>query len=437
VSGGAQSAPPAGAADHRQTPPIRVPIPPGSFDFPDLQFSRFEVLREVERTADGHFSVGVSFSVTNAGRAPSTACKVTAQGAGGQGTVPLMLAADRQTSRHDAEVGPLGPGESRSLTGRVAIQRELAGRRVEIFLTIDDPSTDEFGSGHGTVRELNEGNNSTRRHAVQLPLVIDDPRTVAAAPARVAPRTQPEEWTLGVSRVQVDRQTEDGDEPYFLTYGFRAKLGESGSARAFWQGDVGEIVVDARRGRPITVPAWMARATFPGVKRITWEEYVGGVERLEFIGLIVVALEHDATDFDDVRRLAPRAVEPIRREVERLIGEVRIPIANPDAAIAAASDRIRREIEPTTREIVFKVWEATVRIDKLPEIADPDDFIGVTVLVLVATETDYGLITRDGMMPAPRLRSFGDWTTRFLGTAADRCDWLATLFATTPRKVVP
>jgi hypothetical protein len=169
------------------------------------------------------------------------------------------------------------------------------------------------------------------------------------------------------------------------------------------------------------------RATFENVRRIRADER----EVPEVLGLFVVAVDHDGSDWDDVRRIARRGVEPLRAELNRLIGRTRGIGNRSNDAIAEAVERVKKLTSPTGTDIAMEALEGLFLPWNLDSF-DADDYIGVLRVVYLAVDESFGL----SFPGAERLRTTNSVLLRFLGTRDNRTDWAVAAFATKGSEVV-
>ena len=189
-------------------------------------------------------------------------------------------------------------------------------------------------------------------------------------------------WRIRLQQLEVRNADEDdawsdGDEPYFVTIGFRSKFKTPGSTKITWSGHLDDDWADGvDGGGKRAIPAAMGLVTFENVDRPTLQQITAGAMP-EVLGAIVVAFESDATPFDAIRSKIHEVEGEIRNQLVPLIEQGQLDIFNPGPQIKAAVKAVKDSVTPSTFEKI-KIW--------LSSFGDPDDLVGFEALTFAAVD---------------------------------------------------
>lgn len=195
-------------------------------------------------------------------------------------------------------------------------------------------------------------------------------------------------WAIALDNITVLNAEEDdffsnGDEPYFVNIGFRAKLGVSGSAQTIWNGFLNDKwAAGITGGQTRAIPAAMGRVEFPGVTMLdvlAMTQLIGKPKpetpRPEIIGVVSLAFESDSTPFSAISSKMNEVRNAISGALTDIIANNTTPIGKLTAAqlqgsVKMASDALSAKLTPT-------IWEAVSLF--LQSFTDPDDFVGLRI----------------------------------------------------------
>ena len=194
-------------------------------------------------------------------------------------------------------------------------------------------------------------------------------------------------WTVRLEQLRVldadeDGILSDGDEPYFISIGFRSRFKTPGSTQVFWNEDLDDdwaSGVDSGDARAI--PSAMGVLEFPNVDLPTLTDIVQG-HFPEILGVLTIAMESDTTPFGAVRDKVHEIEGVIRDQISALVEQGQINLQDPKPQIAAAVQAARDRLSPSVGEAI-SLW--------LQSFGDPDDMIGLQVLVYAAVDQSVDL----------------------------------------------
>ena len=182
--------------------------------------------------------------------------------------------------------------------------------------------------------------------------------------------------SLRLDTVTILREEDGGgDEPYFLLFSFKSRVGRPDSTRVFWSGYLAEIASGLDEGRSAAIPPAM------GATAWTVEEArnVGDplTAQVDIMGAVVVAIDSDACPWSGVADVANRASDLLRGELDTLIARGTLAAltdtATRNAQLAAIRQRILDELGGSWIERFVGCT------------TDPDDQIGDQTVILVGT----------------------------------------------------
>jgi hypothetical protein len=184
-------------------------------------------------------------------------------------------------------------------------------------------------------------------------------------------------WQIRLERLRVANANEDdaysnGDEPYFVVFGFRSRLKTPGSTSVSWRGYLEEAwAAGVTAGGQRDIPEAMGLVHFSDVRPMTRDEFFDELDvqidwkpveledkidlevtnvditlpRMEFVGAIAVAMESDGTPWGDVRAL----VESLRRSLEEDLTEL-MEVELPAALEEELENILREPLEQALEE---------------------------------------------------------------------------------------
>ena len=189
-------------------------------------------------------------------------------------------------------------------------------------------------------------------------------------------------WKFALEQLEVLNADEDdfwsdGDEPYFVTIGFRSKFMTAGSTHVFWSSHLDDEWAEGiEGGGKKAIPPAMGVVKFDGVERPNLAALKGGA-RPEVLGALVVAFESDATPFGVIRDKMNEVKGEIHNQLVKLVEKGQIDPNNPNPAIQKAIAEIREKMTPSVGEAI-SIW--------LQSFGDPDDLIGIQVAPFAAID---------------------------------------------------
>jgi hypothetical protein len=191
-----------------------------------------------------------------------------------------------------------------------------------------------------------------------------------------------EQWSVRLEQLHVrdadeDGVLSDGDEPYFVSIGFRSRFQTPGSTEVFWSNVLNDDwAAGVNTGGVRNIPASMGLIQFNGVQRLALADIQAGA-RPELLGGVIVAMESDATPFTAIRAKMLELEGFLKQELVNLIEQGAIDLANPGPAIEQAISQVKTKLAPSFWE-ALSLW--------LQSFTDPDDLIGVQPLVFAAVD---------------------------------------------------
>lgn len=182
--------------------------------------------------------------------------------------------------------------------------------------------------------------------------------------------------TLKVGDAQEESLFSNGDEPYFVFFGFRSRIKTSGSTQAFWSNFLDDDWADGvDDGAQKAIPAQMGTLTFPNVIQVNANEVLSGTQMPEVVGFVAIAIESDGTPFGSIRSLMNDVRNAISVQVKKLVEDGQLDPKNPGPAIQRAIQEVQNSLNLST-------WEKIKLF--LVSFTDPDDVIGIQAKVLLA-----------------------------------------------------
>ncbi|MEZ4703128.1 MAG: hypothetical protein R2834_22565 [Rhodothermales bacterium] len=162
--------------------------------------------------------------------------------------------------------------------------------------------------------------------------------------------TRAQNWHLVMTRIRVvDAQEDksllgiplsDGDEPYFVMFGFRSRFGRTGSTQidlndydnSDWGGGL-------RTGQQANIPTGMGQLRFDAVQAD------------EVIGFVAVAFESDRTPWAVMRNRVNEVKEIVKANVARSVEERRKPELETTAFIDELHLSLQEAVVPLSRPL--------------------------------------------------------------------------------------
>jgi len=192
------------------------------------------------------------------------------------------------------------------------------------------------------------------------------------------------DWQVRLEKVRIANADEDdfwsdGDEPYFIVIGFRSTFLQSGSTDAFWGRYLYEVHDGADDGDQAYIHNRMGVVSFPDVEIVTLNDIASGTLP-ELLGVVVIAMESDATPFDNVRGLMNNVENTLEQELKKLVEQGQLNLNNPQADLIAAMERIKSSAIPKGLDAL---WLG------LLSGGDPDDVVGVHVFMFAAVDGNF------------------------------------------------
>lgn len=157
---------------------------------------------------------------------------------------------------------------------------------------------------------------------IEKPLTIrvDGPGTVTiGSPTVLLNDDSREIWTFRMTTVVVeDPEDNGGDEPYFLLFGIRSRVGSPGSTTVHWRGELSRVALDLTCCRPATIPPQMGSFSWSNVNSL---DDLSSGDGPDVLGVVLAAIDNDACPWGIVRGLANDVREFLRVEIENLIAK--------------------------------------------------------------------------------------------------------------------
>jgi hypothetical protein len=174
-----------------------------------------------------------------------------------------------------------------------------------------------------------------------------------------------------VADAQEERFYEDGDEPYFVTIGFRSRFLTPNSTQTFWSGYVnGGYFSGLDDGAVRTLPAFMNGASFSNLNRVSLSN------RPEVIGAITVAIENDWTSDSTIRSMMNDLQTALKPILVSLVEQGQINLADPAGSVSQAVSQLKASFEPS-------FWQKVGLF--LGSYGNPDDVIGYHLFAFLVT----------------------------------------------------
>lgn len=175
----------------------------------------------------------------------------------------------------------------------------------------------------------------------------------------------------------VGKQEFFGDEPYFVTIGFRSKYRTANSTQTFWNGYInGDYFSGLGSGAIRTLPSFMGGVSFANLNRVSLTNIAAG-QMPEVIGAITVSIEDDLTSDGTIAGLMNDLAASLKTTLVSLIEQGQINLADPATSIKQAVTQLKSSFEPS-------FWQK-VKIF-LGSYGDPDDVIGFHAFVYAVTD---------------------------------------------------
>jgi hypothetical protein len=209
----------------------------------------------------------------------------------------------------------------------------------------------------------------------------------------------------------VDKQEFFGDEPYFVTIGFRSKYRTPNSTRTFWNGYInGDYFSGLGNGAVRTLPSFMNGVSFSNLNRVSLANILAG-QMPEVIGAISISIEDDWTSDSTMIGLMNDLAASLKTMLVGLIEQGQLNLADPASSIKQAVAQLKSSFEPS-------FWQKVKLF--LGSYGDPNDVIGFHAFVYAVT--DYSLPFTAPVDPtlSAGVLPYGDnpLTVRFQGDGA-------------------
>jgi hypothetical protein len=210
---------------------------------------------------------------------------------------------------------------------------------------------------------------------------------------------------------QEDHFFENGDEPYFVTIGFRSRVFTPNSTQVFWNQTInGDYFSGLHNGAVRTLPWFMNGVSFPNVNRVSATDIQNG-QFPEIIGAITISFEHDLTSSGTITNMINDLQGALRTSLVNLIEHGQLDPTDPAGSIKQEVAQLKSSFEPS-------FWQKVNLF--LGSFGNPDDVIGLHAFVYAVTDntvvfpnsSDPELST--GMLPYGNL----PLTVRFAGDSA-------------------
>jgi RTX calcium-binding nonapeptide repeat (4 copies) len=141
-------------------------------------------------------------------------------------------------------------------------------------------------------------------------------------------------------------------------------------------------------GSQRNIPRQMGVVSFPNVSLVSLPEFLAG-ERPELVGAIAIAIESDATPFDDIRTIVDNLRLSLQGEVSRIIEGGQLDLSNPGPGLADVMNQVKSSFELDFIE-ALKLF--------LASFGDLDDLIGFHSFLFAAVDP-----TLASLIPLPSL----------------------------------
>jgi endonuclease/exonuclease/phosphatase family metal-dependent hydrolase len=204
-----------------------------------------------------------------------------------------------------------------------------------------------------------------QKTTVKAQTIIGMPDTQAAS-----------QFYVELSRVQIEKQNEGGDDPYFAVIGFRSRYRTPNSTETKWNEEyfnecaqtTCEVGSDMHVGDNAFVSPGMGRVSFPNVGLFSFNDLTYG-KFPEVMGALIIAMESDACGWDVPKAAFKAARDTLQQKLKELIEEGGLNPTNLDkAALAGIGDAIKSNALNAAKDKVKS------NIDLLCAV-DPEDFI--------------------------------------------------------------
>ena len=185
---------------------------------------------------------------------------------------------------------------------------------------------------------------------------------------------------LRLTRVTIERENEgNGDDPYFLTFWFRSRVGRPGSTRVVWC-DANDLNLNGV-GNNVHPP--QTRDIPPRMGSHAWivEPAADALQpnaQVDVMGVVAVAVESDACPLNSVRDTARQVRGLLQTEIENLIAR---------GTIASLSDQqqFRRDIQRAT-DNVERALDGNSLLSFIACTTDREDHVDDKIVVIVGTQ---------------------------------------------------
>jgi hypothetical protein len=213
----------------------------------------------------------------------------------------------------------------------------------------------------------------------------------------------------------VGKQESFGDEPYFVTVGFRSRFLTANSTQTFWNGNIdggyfSGFFSGLGTGAIRTLPLSMNGVSFANLKRVSKANILAG-QMPEIIGAITVSLEDDLTSDGVMTGLMNNFAAALKTTLVDLIERGQLDLANPEASIRQAIAQLQSSLEPS-------LWQK-IKIF-LGSLGDPDDVIGFHAYVYAVTDNSVSFTAPINSLLSAGVLPYGDspFTARYQGDGA-------------------
>jgi hypothetical protein len=170
---------------------------------------------------------------------------------------------------------------------------------------------------------------------------------------------------LTVLNAQESSLFQNGDEPYFIFFGFRSRFRVLDSTRVFWSGYLDDQWArGSRKGSSRNIPREMGIVTFENVLPVSEGQLVRGVLP-EVIGVVGIAMESDGTRFETIHAVMRDVQHAIFEEVHSLIEEGTIQMDDPCPGIIQSLTTLQKRLNMSPRESLEAFPASRAKTDDL------------------------------------------------------------------------
>lgn len=170
---------------------------------------------------------------------------------------------------------------------------------------------------------------------------------------------------LTVLSAQESSLFQNGDEPYFIFFGFRSRFRVLDSTRVFWSGYLNDQWArGSRKGSSRNIPREMGIVSFDRVLPVSDVQLMRGVLP-EVIGVVGIAMESDGTQFERIHEVMRDVQHAIFVEVHSLVEEGTVKMDDPGPDIIRSLTTLQDRLNMSTRESLASFLTSRSKTDDL------------------------------------------------------------------------